>query len=647
MAYYEGTNGADAVNGTIEDDDFEMLGGNDLALGGAGDDDIDGGAGADSLGGGLNDDSLYGDLGNDRLLGDVGDDYIAGEEGADYIDGGVGADTLRAGEVDELQGDTIIGGAGVDLLVIDYANTSTVINFVAGDPTQAKAFIGGVVVTGVEIYDLTGGTSADVLTGWRHDDSLYGGFGSDVLTGLDGADYLNGEEGQDRLVGGSGEDNLSGDEGNDTLDGGIDDDDLYGGEGADLLQGGDGMDDLYGQTGADRIEGGAGDDEIGSDGLSGFPIRFRADDDGREVDTIDAGAGDDDVLIGVGDIADGGTGFDYLVLTFEESSTGVKYVLTTAERTLANGTRISGFEQLEFKGGSGRDVITGGAASDDLNGGLGRDQLSGGAGDDYIDGDLGDDQLKGGAGDDQLTDEGGDDRLQGGDGADELSDSLGDDKLEGQAGDDLIGLADDGGQDTIDGGEGFDVVEYDGPGTVYIDLADQSMNAGMAFGDRFANVELIVGDYADDVLLGGAGGDGFDGGSAGDLIDGREGDDTLSGGADSDLLVGGEGDDLFVLENGENSFETYWPADEILDFTRDEDRLRVSRGEFDLDDAAPPSLIVAAEPAPEDAGPVFLFETESGRLWFDPDGAGEEDALLIVTLTAVTDLALADFDFVL
>lgn len=69
-----------------------------------------------------------------------------------------------------------------------------------------------------------------------------------------------------------------------------------------------------------------------------------------------------------------------------------------------------------MRGGSGRDVLTGGGGADKLIGGEGKDRLSGRGGDDLIFGGLGNDELFGGSGDDVLRGGLGNDTLTGGSG---------------------------------------------------------------------------------------------------------------------------------------------------------------------------------------------------------------------------------------
>ncbi|MFM2278517.1 MAG: hypothetical protein RLZZ444_748, partial [Pseudomonadota bacterium] len=45
-------------------------------------------------------------------------------------------------------------------------------------------------------------------------------------------------------------------------------------------------------------------------------------------------------------------------------------------------------------------------------------------------------------------------------------------------------------------------------------------------------------------------------------------------------------------------------------------------------------------------GPVFLFEKDTSRLWFDADGkAGDAEAYLVATLDGIKTLSASDFDF--
>lgn len=118
-----GTDGADTLAGTAQDD---------LLLGGLGNDTLRAGDGDDILDGGADDDALYAGHGDDVLLGGAGNDRLYGERGSDTVRGGPGHDTLYDVAGDETYYfalgdgvDTLFDGAGEDTLIfegIDYTD---------------------------------------------------------------------------------------------------------------------------------------------------------------------------------------------------------------------------------------------------------------------------------------------------------------------------------------------------------------------------------------------------------------------------------------------------------------------------------------------------------------------------------------------
>jgi len=101
LATRVGTPLADNITGTAGPDVMNLLGGNDTANGGDGNDLICGGAGNDTLNGGN---------GRDRLLGQGGNDILNGDAGNDRLKGGPGKDTMNGGT----ENDRCIGGPGSD-----------------------------------------------------------------------------------------------------------------------------------------------------------------------------------------------------------------------------------------------------------------------------------------------------------------------------------------------------------------------------------------------------------------------------------------------------------------------------------------------------------------------------------------------------
>ena len=85
MATLKGTNKADTITGTAQNDSIFGDNGNDLIFGGAGDDRLFGENGDDTLNGGAGDDFLDGGNGNDMLAGGAGADEIRGGNGQDTL----------------------------------------------------------------------------------------------------------------------------------------------------------------------------------------------------------------------------------------------------------------------------------------------------------------------------------------------------------------------------------------------------------------------------------------------------------------------------------------------------------------------------------------------------------------------------------
>jgi hypothetical protein len=97
--------GADLMGGQTGDDELYGLAGNDVMYGNDGNDYLSGGAGIDSIWGGYGNDDLRGDSGGDSLYGDAGADKLRGGTGADRLFGGSGVDELR-GETSASWGDS-------------------------------------------------------------------------------------------------------------------------------------------------------------------------------------------------------------------------------------------------------------------------------------------------------------------------------------------------------------------------------------------------------------------------------------------------------------------------------------------------------------------------------------------------------------
>jgi uncharacterized delta-60 repeat protein len=292
--------------------------------------------------GGDGNDYLFGSIGNDSLFGESGDDQIVAGAGNDLLQGGTGNDTLSGREGDDLIIDAFTDNDGNNLI---YAQ--------AGNDT---------VQGGNQIDSVSGGKGNDWIQAGDSDDWVFGDFGSDTLFGEGGNDTLSGDNDlgeptspedlirRDLLMGGEGDDLLLGNQDNDTLLGESGNDHIRGGKDDDLIFGDSEIDNiagndlLFGDAGNDTIAGGGGDDTIYGD---------NADIVGADVNNLR------DFLLGdIGnDLIYGNKGDDTLL--------GVD----------GNDTLSGGKENDLLFGGDGDDVLIGGFGDDTINTGAGNDLI--------------------------------------------------------------------------------------------------------------------------------------------------------------------------------------------------------------------------------------------------------------------------------
>jgi Ca2+-binding RTX toxin-like protein len=490
---------------------------------------------------------VRGGIGDDTLVGGNGHDYLYGDAGADDLSAGIDEDSLFA-DMDDVR---LVGGGGIDLLVMDVSGTVAVTptSMTINGRTLSEAAgtfvnIGAVELFGSEGPDVlsstglfwaelwgnggddrldidasshslaSGGDGNDTVNGAAGPDSLYGGAGNDRLSG--GADaspdwthnLLDGGIGNDVLIGGTGTNTLLGDEGNDHLTGGPLGDELYGEEGRDTLLGIDGPDTLYGDGGWD------------SDPLESIA-----------ADALDGGAGDDTIYADTADTRlAGGAGLDSL------TALGIRRSVVLTNSTITfNGRQVpsSGFESATLTGSDTADNLDAGRFSGTayLSGLEGNDVLRTGAGGGWLDGGPGADALSGGAGDDSLTADASDTRMAGGGGLNDLSVT----GIQGTAVLHNTALFLNGRRITT-GGLAF--VSLSGS-----DLADR-LDAS-----RFSGGTNLTAFAGDDVLRAGAGDSSLDGGPGADALDGGAGDDQFTAdGADTRLVGAGGSNTLYLSD---------------------------------------------------------------------------------------------------
>ena len=529
-------------------------------------------------------DVLLGNLVANNLQGGSGNDTLSGNGGADTLSGGVGTDTadysastsgvsvdIAAGigsggdaEGDILSGiENLAGSASADVLIGD-----SLANRLAGNAGNDTLIGGGGADT------LVGGTGIDTAS--------YAGSNNAVSVALDGSAGVGGDAQGDiiqeveNLEGSDFNDRLSGSSAANVLTGGAGDDTLNGGAGADTLVGGTGSDtadyglsanavsvnlDTGGATGGDAL----GDFLSSIENLTGSSSNDTLVGDGLG-NVISGGTGNDFVVGGGGgDTLTGGSGDD--TVDYSASSNGVSVNLLSGEGYGgdAEGDRITGFENII---GSGRgDNLIGNGVSNRIDGGLGNDTLAGGAGADTLIGGVGDDtasyststdavrvnlatglglygdaeadvligveNVTGSSQNDTLIGDDGANLIDGAGGNDTLTGGAGDDTLLGNSGDDtLVGGA---GADELNGGFGSDTVDFStSSAAVSINLATATGTGGEADGDRFIDIEGVIGSLQSDTLIGSSGAN---------LLVGGAGDDQIGGGEGADTIVGGLGVD--------------------------------------------------------------------------------------------------------
>ena len=147
----------------------------------------------------------------------------------------------------------------------------------------------------------------------------------------------------------------------------------------------------------------------------------------------------------------------------------------------------------------------------------------------------------------------------------------------------------------------------------------------------------------DDVLNGRGGHDWLSGGAGNDTIHGGSGRDVLDGGRGHDVLRGGTGDDFFVFTDRPSARH----ADRIADFRHDHDTIVLQGADFrGLGwGGLKAKLFYAADGAyaAHDASDRIVYDTASGRLFYDRDGEGGKAAVHFATLAGAPTLDAGDF----
>ncbi|UWR23757.1 calcium-binding protein [Sulfitobacter sp. S190] len=197
----------------------------------------------------------------------------------------------------------------------------------------------GVNEQGTENDDtLSGGQGDDFVDGEGGNDILQGLAGDDTIFGRDGDDVLEGADGDDMLCSGDGDDVITGNRGGDTIEGQGGDDWVSGDYGRDNVNGNEGNDTVLGGRGTDTVSGAEGDDIVFGGIVDGVPLSVDELADLRDGATLEqasedplglrddkysnqlsGGIGDDQLILGSGDVAEGGEGDDIFHIMSEQN----------------------------------------------------------------------------------------------------------------------------------------------------------------------------------------------------------------------------------------------------------------------------------------------------------------------------------------
>nr|WP_316653164.1 calcium-binding protein [uncultured Gellertiella sp.] len=387
---------------------------------------------------------------------------------------------------------------------------------------------------------------------------------------------------------------------------------IWGNDGDNIVYGGGGNDIIGGYGGNDTLYGGDGDDALSGDDTDGSP---KGDDilyggagndnlygDGGN-DKLYGGTGNDRLMTDTGkgnDLLDGGTGADFMAGGAGDDT----YIVDNAGDVV---------EEVNwyFQGGKsyylGTDTVKSSLAAYTLTGGVENLILTGTA----IEG-------TGNDGDNILTGNAENNRLYGGDGNDTLDGGAGADHMEGGKGDDIY---------IVDGPDDV-VTENAGEGTDTVRTSLESYTLAK-------NVENLE-------LLGSFNLQGH-GNALNNHILGNSGDNYLYGGLGNDTLTGGAGRDTFVFSTKLNAATN---VDHITDFSVVDDTILLDHHIFTklgVGALATKAFTSNTSGHATHATDRIIYDTKSGKLWYDDDGTGHHAATLIAIIDTHAKLTAADF----
>ncbi len=565
-------------------------------------------------------DTIFGLDGDDLIAGLGGADELVAGKGNDSVFGGDGDDVAYLDEDDDLFGwnpgednDRIEGGEGYDTMLFNGANVNEQINMLAnGDRFTFLRDIANVVMDTneleqvdfnalggediISIQDLSktdikqinlnlsalGSTAGDGaadkvnLDASRRDDVI-------DINGVLGDVNVSGLSAEVKITGADLEQDLltvNGLEGDDDIDA----TNLAVGSLKLLLDGGKGNDLLIGGGEDDTLIGGKGNDFV--DGRKGDDTAFLG--DGKDAFLWNPGEGNDRI--------EGEGGYDTMIFngsganeTIDMLANGDRF---TFLRDIANVVMDTNeLEQVDFRAFGGTDTIN-------INDLSGTDVKQ-------INLDLG---------------------LLGTPGGDGEADTI---NAKGSASNDAIRILSPGDEVVVTGLTArVEITD--------IDATLDKLVASGGDGNDQIDASRLKRDEIQLTIDGEAGNDDLLGGDGDDLLLGGAGYDMLTGGKGADVLTGGEGYDAFRYNNQNQG------GDSITDFSAIDDQILIRAAGFGGGLVA--GSAISAEQftlgmSAGDESDHFIYNNNSGELYFDRDGSGSQGQVLLAKLTGAPSIS--------
>lgn len=247
-------------------------------------------------------------------------------------------------------------------------------------------------------------------------------------------------------------------------------------------------------------------------------------------------------------------------------------------------------------------------------------------------------------------------------------------KLEGTPQNDVLDTTANGGygDDSLDGKQGADtMIGGDGNDTYCVDnkkdVITEEDQAESAAGDDDlvhstatsyvlpANVEhLIIDGKSKGNATGNELNNHITGNAAVNTFIGLGGDDTFDSGSGNDTISGGDGADIYIFSSGIKGSKN---VDTIKDFVHGEDKIYLSADIFTkiasglglIDGNDPVALsdgdffLSAPKVKATTASDFILYDSNTGRVYYDADGNGKGAADWFITLTGKPELTADDF----